>query len=187
MQEKENIKRILEGTIKGIKSEDVVKLKDLSNQTIHTASITQDPDNIAIAVIIYSLSKIIERKDYRERPGLDRFYDNIINEIEHSIYAIRKRDDRHLRIHIERLIKRLEGVSGKLKKYIQEVIEKARINKASRIYEHGISMEKTAKLLGITIWELANYAGQTGIPDVNLAKTMEIKDRIKIAENIFAK
>ncbi|MBI2044580.1 hypothetical protein HYT23_00825 [Candidatus Pacearchaeota archaeon] len=185
MQEKENIKRILEGTIKKIKNYDVVGLRELSNQTIHTASITQDPDNIAIAVIVYALSKILERPDYRQRPGWNKFYKGLINEIEHAIYAIGKQDDAHLRFHIERIAKKLDSASGKLKKYIREVIIKAKVNKASRIYEHGISMEKTAKLLGITMWELAGYVGQTGIPDVNFAKTMDIKDRIKIAEEIF--
>jgi len=46
-------------------------------------------------------------------------------------------------------------------------------------------METTAKLLGITVWELAEYAGQTGISDVNLNITLPIKKRIRIAEEIF--
>ena len=46
-------------------------------------------------------------------------------------------------------------------------------------------MEKTAKLLGISIWELAEYAGQTGISDVNLSITMPIKKRIKLAMEMF--
>ena len=55
------------------------------------------------------------------------------------------------------------------------------IKKASRIYEHGISMQKTAKLLGISIWELAEYSGQTGISNVNLSITLDVKERIKNA------
>ena len=39
-------------------------------------------------------------------------------------------------------------------------MRKASINKASRIYEHGISLGKTAQLLGITQWELTEYTGQ---------------------------
>ena len=46
-------------------------------------------------------------------------------------------------------------------------------------------MEQTAGLLGITIWELAEYAGQTGISDVNLSVTFPIRQRIKQAEEIF--
>ena len=64
MQEKENILRIFKETKEAIEQEDNIKLKELSDQTIHTASMSQDPDNIAVAVIIYSLSKIIEREEY---------------------------------------------------------------------------------------------------------------------------
>ena len=52
MQEKDNLIDILEKTKKAIKEEDVLLLKELSNRTIHTSSIYQDPDNIAIAVIV---------------------------------------------------------------------------------------------------------------------------------------
>jgi len=186
MQEKKNILRILTETLKAVKEDDNIKLKELSNQTIHTASITQDPDNIVIAVVIYSLSKIIERREnYRTKSGWDNFYKGIITGLENSIQAIKKDDEFHLRNHIEDLRKRVEGVSGKLRKYIRDVFIKARINKASRIYEHGISMEKTSRLLGITMWDLASYAGQTGISDVPLGQTMNAKTRIKLAMEFF--
>lgn len=186
MQEKGNVLRILNETLKAIKEENNIKLSELSNQTIHTASITQDPDNVVIAVIVYSLSKIIEREEnYSTKPGWDRFYNNIVLDLENLIQAIKKGDEIHLRAHVEDLRKRIEGVSGKLRKYIRDVFIKARINKASRIYEHGISMEKTARLLGITIWDLALYSGQTGISDVPLGKTMDVKNRIKLAMEFF--
>ena len=42
MQEKENILRIMEKTKEAITKGDVVTIKSLSNQTINTASLTQD-------------------------------------------------------------------------------------------------------------------------------------------------
>ena len=181
MQEKENILRIFEGTKEAIKKEDVVKIKELSNQTVHTASITQDPDNIAVAVIVYSLSKIIERK----YSGADNFYKTIISAIDNSIIAIKKNDEKKFKENLELVRKAINKLSGDLKKYIQDVFRKASINKASKIYEHGISMEKTAKLLGITMFELAGYAGQTGISDVPESKTLDVRSRIKLAMEMF--
>ena len=81
----------------------------------------------------------------------------------------------------------IERLSGNFRGYIQQVFRKASINKASRLYEHGISMEQTAKVLGITIWELAEYSGQTGISDVNLGITLDVKKRIKNAEEFLGK
>jgi hypothetical protein len=185
IQEKDNVLRIFQEAKEALEKEDVVKLKDLSNQTIHSASITQDPDNITVAVIVYSLSKIIERRNYREYAGWGKFYNKIVSCIDHSIKAIENNDDRELRVHIKSLRDSINKLSGRLKDYIQDVFRRALINKASRIYEHGISLEKTASLLGITLYELASYAGQTGIPDVSLSRTMDVKNRIKIAMEMF--
>ena len=185
MQEKNNVLDILNKTKEALKKEDVVDLKDLSNRTIHTASISQDPDNIALAVIVYSLGKIIERKKYRGYRGWNGFYKTYTGSIERLIVAIKKDDEREIDNNLGRIRKSINSLSGHLKKYIQDVFRKASINKASRIYEHGISMEQTATLLGISMFELAEYAGSTGIADVNLAKTLDVKQRIKLAMEMF--
>jgi len=182
MQEKENILRIFEETKEAIEKEDIVKLKELSNQTIHTASLSQDSDSVAVAVIVYSLSKIIERK----YSGADNFYKTIILAIDNSIIALKKNDEKKFKENLELVRKAINKLSGKLKDYIQDVFRKASINKASKIYEHGISMEKTASLLGITMFELANYAGQKEeISEVPEGKTLDVKSRIKLAERMF--
>ena len=187
MQERDNVLRILKETLEALKRENVLKLRDLSGQTVHTSSITQDPDNIAVAVVIYSLSKIIEQQGYRQKPGWDKFYNNAIMQLEHSVDALKKGDDIHLSRHLESINKRISGMSSKFKAYIQDVFAKASINKASKIYEHGISMGKTASLLGVSQYELANYAGTKDISDAPLGNTLSVKDRIKLAMGMFEK
>lgn len=185
MQEKENTLRILERTKEAIKKEDSIKLKELSNRTIHTASTSQDPENISIAVIVYSISKIIEREKYRDYSGWEKFYKKILSLIDNLIEDLQKDDDKKLSQDLGLIQESINKLSGNFKKNVQDVFRKASINKASRIYEHGISMEKTASLLGITMFELASYAGQTGISDVPISKTMEVKARIKLAMEMF--
>lgn len=185
MQEKENVLRILQEAKIAIKNNDPFKLKELSNQTNNTASLTQDPDNIAIAVAVYSISKITERQEYREFPGWNNFYSAINLAIDNSITAIKKNDSKSLSNNLISINKAVSKLSGKLKEYIQDVFRKAQINKASKIYEHGISMEKTADLLGITMFELASYAGQKPDANISLSKTIDVKTRIKTATDIF--
>jgi len=185
MQEKENVLRILQEAKIAISDDNSIKLKELSNQTIHTASIAQDPDNIAVAVAVYSLSKIVERKEYRNFPGWKDFYKDILLFIDNSINAIKKNDDKKLKDSLTLIRKSVSRLSGKLKSYIQDVFRKAEINKASKIYEHGISMEKTASLLGITMFELASYAGQKPDDSISLSKTIDVKTRIKTAMDMF--
>lgn len=185
MEEKEHVLNVLKKVQSALRTEDYVEIKNLSNRVIHNASINQDPDIIAIAVIIYSLSKLIERESYREEKSWGEFYKNYVKSINNSIILLEKDDIKKFREEINFIRRLVQQLSGNLKKYIEDVFRRAEINKASRIYEHGISMEKTAKILGISIWELAEYAGKTGIGDVNLGITMPIKQRIKIAEEIF--
>ncbi len=185
MQEKENILRILKETREDIKDNDSAKLKELSNQTNNTASLTQDPDNIAVAVAVYSISKIIERTEYRSLAGWKDFYKVIISAIDNSIDAIKKDNTQKLKNSLISIRKAVSKLSGKLKTYIKDVFRKAQINKASKIYEHGISMEKTAALLGITMFELAGYAGQKPDANISLTKTIDVKSRIKTAMDMF--
>jgi len=185
MQEKENVLRILQEAKVAIKNNDPFKLKELSNQTNNTASLTQDPDNIAVAVAVYSISKITERTEYKELSGWKDFYRAITLAIDNSISAIKKNDSKGLSDNLISIRKAVSKLSGKLKDYIQDVFRKAEINKASKIYEHGISMEKTADLLGITMFELASYAGQKPDADISLTKTIDVKSRIKTATDMF--
>jgi hypothetical protein len=178
MLEKGHILKVLVDTKNAIRKRDIVKLKELSNQTIHTASTNQDSESIALAVFIYSLSKIIER----QCPGGDLFCKKIILAIENAIKALKKNDDEEFKKNIE-LIRAAD--QWNLKENIKEVLRKASINKASKIYEHGISMEKTAGLLGVTMFELASYAGQKEEMNVPLGKTLGARARIKMAEEMF--
>ena len=64
MKEAENILKILIKTSDAIRTNETHTLKNLSDQTIHSASTTGDEDNLTVAVIVYSLGKIFERKHY---------------------------------------------------------------------------------------------------------------------------
>lgn len=185
MEEQEHILEVLRMTRDSVQNRDYFKIKELSNKFVHDCSINQDADVISIAVILYSLSKIMERESYKKEKDWNKFYKNYLSNIKNMISALE--GDNHIKFHeeIEKNGKLIEKLSGNLKNNIKDVFNRAKINKASRIYEHGISMEKTAKIMGITLWELAEYAGQTNIGDINLGLTMPLKDRIKIAEEIF--
>ena len=66
------------------------------------------------------------------------------------------------------------------------MLNKARINKASRLYEHGISIGRTAELLGVTRFELMDYVGKTYIADVKENMTIGARERLMIARRLFS-
>lgn len=185
VEEKENILRIFQEAKEAIAREDSFKLNEISNQTINTAARTQDPDNIATAIVIYAIGKIIERKKYREFPEWNALYKKIMASIEDAIKAIKNNKDKDFSRSIYSLRKYIDKISGKLRDYVQDVFRKAQINKASKIYGHGISMGKTANLLGITIYELALYAGQANIQNTYEKEMINATSRVKLAMEFF--
>ncbi len=186
MIEVDNILNILKQTKKAIAENNPLELKRLSNQTIHSASTNQDQENISIAVTIYSLGKIYQREHYKKLEGWENFNRLINNSLNLAIKYLEKGDLENYKKNFALIGKAINKISGKLKNFISDVFEKARINKASKIHEHGISLGKTAKLLGVTLYDLATYTGTSGVSDIPLNKTIDIKQRIKFAEEIFS-
>ena len=185
MQEKENVIEILEKAEIALEENDSITIKHLSNRTMHASSIYQDPDNINIAVILYALSKIMERTHYQELGGWGKFEKTFARSLENALIVLKRKDIEVYRDQIDQIKNAIKDLSGHLKTYVEQVFRKAQINKASRIYEHGISLAKTAKILGVSLWELNSYVGQTGISEVNLTYTLDIKQRLKNAEEMF--
>jgi len=185
-QERNNILRILNETIKAIKNSDISALKNLSNQTIHDASVLQESHAISIAVLIYTLSKIYEREaSYSEESGWKDLCKTCDIGIEIAKNKLETRDYIGFDNALRQYIKNLSKLDRKLRNYIQDVLHRARISKASRIYEHGISIGRTAELLGITRFELMDYVGRTGIADVSYSITFSAKHRLNIARSLF--
>ncbi len=184
MQEKEHVISLLEQAKKSAMAGNVSTLKKLSDQTSHSTLIYQDEGSILVAVIIYSLSKIIEKGERYYKENYRKYLNNYIKILDKSINCLKKDDDKDFIKHISSMMQS-EEISIDLKHHLKDLFRKARINKASKIYEHGMSMEKTAKLFGISMWELAEYTGQTDISEENFGKTIDEKTRIKNAMEFF--
>lgn len=185
MEEEENILRILVETKKAFQKDDPYELKQLSNQTIHSATISQDADNIIVAVLVYSLGKILERSNYREMPEWKDFSRATEENLDSAINALQNKEIEKCRTHLGKIRNYLNKMSGDLGEYIKDIFRKAEINKAFKIYEHGLSSEQTAKLLGVSLWDLSSYIGQSTISEARISISMPIKKRIKIAEDFL--
>ena len=175
---KEDILSVLSKAIVALKKEDYSKLVDLSNRTIHDASIFQDADSVTLAVLVYALSKVITRCIEKEQtcpavmPVLKKAHD-----------ALEKDDDNAYRAVVKNCLREIGKIDAQLKLYIQEVLEQAKVKKASKLHEHGISIARTAEILGLSQWELQSYIGKT-IRDIP-HDGMKVKERLKRARDIF--
>ena len=186
MQEVKHIIDILEKTKKEFHEKDSISLKNLSNQTIHSSCCFQDSASISLMVIIYTLSKLLERKDQDDIKKMSTLEKRLHPTIQKAIDNLKSGKFTEYQDSIRKLRTTIESFSIDLKPYIKDLMKKAAINKAGKIYEHGLSMEKTAKLLGITQWELAEYAGQKSTDLDKSNEPITTKQRAKMAMEFFS-
>lgn len=185
MNEADNIIRILTEAKDAVEKRDSYKLKTLSDQTIHSATIYQDADNVIVAVVVYSLAKIMERDKYREMDGWNMFYKTTMTNLDLGVKYASSGDFEKFLISMGKIRNSINEIKGDLSGYIRDVFYKAGINKAFKLYEHGLSSEKTADLLGVSLWDLAGYIGQSSVSESHLNEALPITQRVKIVEGFF--
>jgi hypothetical protein len=174
---KKDILSILKQAIAFISEGNLTELSKLSNNTVHNASIFQDEDSISIAVVIYALSKIIER----EHKPMDR---TVIEKLEQAYDCLSSNDFHNYKKSIHGITSIISSLDSKLKLYIEEVISQSQIRKGSKIYEHGISLARASEMLGISQWELMCYVGNTQIIDRS-EKVKRTASRLDFARRLF--
>jgi len=159
-----------------IRTNSAVELNELSNHTIHNASIYQDEFSISIAVIIYSISKIIGHS--REHNG--RF----IRLLEEAAKWMKKGDLRRYKKATNALIAKISSIDSQFGRFVDDVINHAEIKKGGKIYDHGISLGQAANILGISQWELMDYAGKIKSSDDYYERPDAI-ERLKFTRGLF--
>jgi len=184
---REDVLAIINDVLDAIEKDDVQKLRDISDHTIHDASIYQDKYSISIAVIIYSLSKIFQKNKYKKFKGWKKFQNKCIKNLNGARDALLKENVKEYDKNLKDLYKCIGKLEHKLGDYLTEVLNQAQIKKSGRIYEHGISTGRAAELLGISTWELMSYIGHTKIVDAQPLITKSVKERLNFAKNLFKK
>ncbi|HIH39378.1 TPA: hypothetical protein HA219_01480 [Candidatus Woesearchaeota archaeon] len=177
---KKEIVYVLTKALSLIKREDFVSLKELSNHVIDNAAIYQDKDSIQVAVIIYSLAKILER----EKSSGKQISASLNIEIEKAVSRLIDNDEEKYRKEITHVFRQIHENDEKLYMYIQNIIEKANIAKGTKVYEHGISAGRVSEILGISQWDLMSFIGKTRIADEE-GLTPDISKRLSFAKKLF--
>jgi len=184
---REDILEILDKAISAFKQNDAQKLREISNHTIHDASIYQDNYSVSIAVVMYSFSKIFQKNEYKVMEGWEKFYERCLKDLNKAREALLKKDFKNYDRKLKELYKSISGLEHKLGEYITEVLGQAQIKKSGKIYEHGLSIGRAAEILGVSKWELMGYIGHTKISDTQPLATKSVKERLKFTKGLFRK
>lgn len=177
---KDDMLNLLHDSLKAIEDKRIADLSQLSDHVIHDASIFQDDDTLSLAVLIYSLSKIIARCCEQNVS-----YNQVLKELKNIIYCLERNNFNGFRNSMRKLFRIINNYDKKIKLYVEEVINKAKLKKGSKLYKHGLSIAHTAEIIGISQWELMNYIGKTFLPDEK-REGMNVKQRLNIARVLFS-
>lgn len=175
---RQDILEVLKGGIEALREGDAFRVKELSNNVIHNASIFQDEDSLGIAVLMYALSKTMERG----RLDLTEV-GKLLSKAKSSLDSLNF--DEH-RLAVKLALKKISEADARLKLFVNNVIEQAQLKKGSRIAMHGISVSRAANILGISRWELMQYLGRTTFHD-EAVETVNVQDRLALARKVFGK
>lgn len=177
---KKDILKILQETLDAFNRGDYMALKEISDHTIHNASIYQDHSSVSMAVIVFSIFKIASRSEGREK----QVCKEIITALKDAFELLKRDRVNEYKMAVKKIFRKVSAVDQRFRIHIEQVINQAEVKKGSRLYEHGISMARAAEMLGVTEWELMNYVGKTRILELETAP-FDIKARVSFAKKIF--
>ncbi len=179
------ILELLDEAYDAFKDDDSKTLKDISDYTLHYAGIFQDADSTSIAVLVYSLAKVLERRKMHKYAQWETFRRDALQYLKSARTALDNLDVEKYNATIKYIFHGLGKLEDKFGQYVTEVIRQAKIKKGSGVYEHGISVSRAAEILGISPWELSEFIGQRKQVDKVSLATLSVKERIKMARGLF--
>jgi len=179
---KKDILAIIDSAIEILSSKkerDLLELGELSNHIIHSASIFQDEDSISIALLVYSIYKVLSRGI-----GKEKIYSGIKGIIKQARAALEQDQIETYRKKIKNVFDIILKIDKRVSIYLEELLDKAKLKKGSKIYEHGISAARVAEMLGISQWEMMGYVGRTDLPGYGVRK---VEERLAFAKSLFSR
>ncbi len=164
------------------KDRDSFKLREIANDAIKEAVLSGDKDLANIAILAYSLSKILSKLHFRKRSEWKKF----TKETERALYGLVGRSKNGELAHVcDELIKLVEKIDKNAGNYTRGIVYKARVKLASEAYALGLSLSSAADLTGADKYELARYVGATKVHDRPFVKTISVSERYKIMRSVL--
>jgi hypothetical protein len=180
---------VLDNVLLGLKNKDAKHVKEWSNHIIHNASIFQDKHSIKTSIVVYALSKLFEKAKYEQKNKKywASFWRDAKKELRRAHQDLKKRNIRGFSGAMQKLTRYISVADREFSEHVQYVLKKARIAKAWKIYEHGVSLGRVAELLDVSEWEAMAYLGKTKSHDYPTLLTEGVKARYEYLKGVLKK
>jgi len=173
---------VLRGAYSAVKGKQFSQLHSLSNRIIHSISVYQEKVLLDVAIVMYSLNKLLEEEKFQRKKAMPRFLKEVLSSLDDAIEDLEERKFKKFENKVHDLLNEVEGFSRKVRFYVQDVLDYARIKKGSKLYEHGLSLGVASKITGMSKWELMEASGGTIVHE-EVAPISE--KRIRLVRKMF--
>ncbi len=164
------------------KARDSFKLREIADDAIKEAVVKYDKDLARIAVLAYSLSKILSKLHFRKREEWHRFEKEMERELAIFVGEVKRGETREA---CERMIELIRSIDESAGNYARNLVEKAKVKMASTAYALGLSLESAANLTEANKYELMRYIGITKVHDRPYSETISPSERYSLLRRVL--
>lgn len=180
----EMVDRLLAELARLLRENSSLGLKELSNRAIEQVMTTEDPRLVNISLVSYGLYKVLGKPHLAENKKWIAIRGKMLRDIEDAIRKERTLEELgELLKDIVSDVSKFDALEGR---FVEDVIDKARLKQASRLYALGMSLSKAASLTGTNTTDLFGYVGSTKIHESTDTKTLGIKERYAALKRALA-
>ena len=158
-------------------AKDIEELKTLSDHAIEDIAVQKDLELVSVTVLLYSIYKIVSGME-------ERSYDLLLQELKNAKISLEQRNLGKYNGSIKKLYEIVRQCNVQVKEHLNDVMQAARIKKGTVLLQRGLSIGQAAGLMGLSNWELQQYAGKTTVLDQHTEK-IPAQNRMKKALQLF--
>ena len=156
---------------------DVEELKNLSDHAIEDIALKKDLELVSVTVLLYSLYKIIHDIDTSSYMG-------IVAEMKAAKNGLEQKNLGKYNQSIKKVYEIIRRCDNKIREHLDDVMQAARIKKGTSLLQRGLSIGQAAGLMGLSNWDLQQYAGKTMVLDQH-DETFPVEKRVMMALKLF--
>lgn len=156
---------------------DYTAVKNLSDDMMHEAAVSQDKLSIRLAVMSHALADLMENL----KEEFEKEKERILVCLERAIDALKRKDLSSFESQISDVMRAIYKIDRKFPTRVESVLREARLMKGEKLYEKGVSLGRVADILGITAWELSERVGKKEVE----WEEKELGKRLKFAMEFF--
>jgi hypothetical protein len=165
---------------------DSAALKEVSNEAIEQAGMVEDPDLVSISLITYALYKFLSKPHFKGEKEWEKFLEKVVSDLESARSCLGEGGGSKCSKILETsVIADISDFDSEFGNYAKDVIGKARLKQASRLYAIGFSLARSAEVTGADRIELARYVGETKIHDRPFTTTRTAAQRYKYFKKLM--